>query len=210
MLNYLWAGMILIGIVVGAITGNLDGITQAALDSAGEAVTVAITMLGIMAMWTGLMRIAENSGMIVAITKKMGGLMGYLFPNLKAGSKAMEYMSTNIIANVLGLGWAATPAGLKAMEELQKLNHGSKTASREMCMFLIINMSSLQIVTISVLAYRAQYNSISPSEIIGPGFLATLISTIFAVAYTKYMERRVFKNTPATSHHGRQSARQSS
>jgi len=193
MLNYLWAGMILIGIVVGAITGNLDGITQAALDSAGEAVTVAITMLGIMAMWTGLMRIAENSGMIVAITKKMGPLMRYLFPGLKGGTKAMEYMSTNLIANVLGLGWAATPAGLKAMEELQKLNHGSKTASREMCMFLIINMSSLQIVTISVLAYRAQYNSVNPSEIIGPGFLATLISTVFAVAYTKFMERRVFR-----------------
>ena len=194
MLNYLWAAMILIGIAVGALAGNLDGITQAALDSAAEAVSVGITMLGIMALWTGLMRIAENSGMIIAIVKKMGPLLKFLFPDLKQGSKALQYISTNLIANVLGLGWAATPAGLKAMEELQKLNGGSDVASKEMCMFLIINMSSLQIVTISVLAYRAQYNSLSPSEIIGPGFLATLISTIFAVAYTKFMERRVFKS----------------
>ncbi|MCL2396639.1 MAG: nucleoside recognition protein [Defluviitaleaceae bacterium] len=192
MLNYLWAGMILLGIIVGALTGNLDGITNAALDSAAEAITVGITMLGIMAMWTGLMRIAENSGMIVAISQKMGPLLRYLFPDLRPKSKALEYISTNLIANVLGLGWAATPAGLKAMEELQKINGGKNVASKEMCMFLIINMSSLQIVTISVLAYRAQYNSLSPSEIIGPGFLATLISTIFAVAYTKFMERRVF------------------
>jgi len=192
MLNYLWAAMILIGITVSIITGNLEAITPAALDSATEAVTVAITMLGIMAMWTGLMRVAENSGMIAAISEKMGPLLRFLFPGLAPGSRALSYISTNLIANVLGLGWAATPAGLKAMEELQKINPEKKTASREMCMFMIINMSSLQIVTISVLAYRAQYNSISPSEIIGPGFFATLISTIFAVAYTKFMERRVF------------------
>ncbi|MCL2574781.1 MAG: nucleoside recognition protein [Defluviitaleaceae bacterium] len=192
MLNYLWAAMILIGIIVSILTGNLEGITPAALDSATEAVTVAITMLGIMAMWTGLMRVAENSGMISAISKRMGPLLRYLFPALPENSRALTYISTNLIANVLGLGWAATPAGLKAMEELQKINPDKKTASREMCMFMIINMSSLQIVTISVLAYRAQYNSVSPSEIIGPGLLATLISTVFAVAYTKIMERRVF------------------
>ena len=191
MLNYLWAAMILIGIVVGILTGNLDKITPAALESAAEAVTVAITMLGIMAMWTGLMRVAENSGMILSISKKMGPLLRFLFPDIPAKSKALTYISTNIIANVLGLGWAATPAGLKAMQELQKINPDKKTASKEMCMFLIINMSSLQIVTISVLAYRAQYNSASPSEIIGPGLLATLISTIFAVAYAKFMERRL-------------------
>jgi len=192
MLNYLWAAMILIGITVSIITGNLEAITPAALDSATEAVTVAITMLGIMAMWTGLMRVAENSGMIAAISEKMRPLLRFLFPGLAPGSRALSYISTNLIANVLGLGWAATPAGLKAMEELQKINPEKKTASKEMCMFMIVNMSSLQIVTISVLAYRAQYNSASPSEIIGPGLFATLISTIFAVAYTKFMERRVF------------------
>ncbi|MCL2349973.1 MAG: nucleoside recognition protein [Defluviitaleaceae bacterium] len=194
MLNFLWAGMLIIGILVGAITGNLGGITNAALNSAGEAVTVAITMLGIMALWTGLMRVAENAGMIVAIANRMRPLLRYLFPGLDAKSKAMEYIATNMIANVLGLGWAATPSGLKAMEEMQAANPDKTTATKEMCMFMIINMSSLQIVTISVLAYRAQYDSLNPSEIIGPGFLATLISTIAAIAYAKFMEKRVFKN----------------
>ena len=192
MLNYLWAGMILIGIIVGAATGNLGGLTDAALKSAGEAVTVAITMLGIMALWTGIMRVAENSGMIVALSNKMRPLLKYLFPDLDAKSKAMEYIATNLIANVLGLGWAATPSGLKAMEELQAINPQKDIATKEMCMFMIINMSSLQIVTISVIAFRSQYGSASPSEIIGPGFVATLISTIAAIAYAKYKEKRVF------------------
>ena len=192
MLNYLWAGMILIGIIVGAITGNLSLLTNAVLDSAAEAVTVAITMLGVMAFWTGMMRVAEDAGLVQSIANKMRPLLRYLFPGLDAGSKAMDYIATNMIANVLGLGWAATPSGLKAMEEMQRGNPQKDTATKEMAMFMIINMSSLQIVTISVLAYRAQYNSANPSEIIGPGFLATLISTVLAVVYAKYMERRTF------------------
>ena len=192
MLNYLWAGMILIGIIVGAVTGNLSLLTNAVLDSAAEAVTVAITMLGVMAFWTGMMRVAEDAGLVQSIANKMRPLLRYLFPGLDAGSKAMDYIATNMIANVLGLGWAATPSGLKAMEEMQKGNPQKDTATKEMAMFMIINMSSLQIVTISVLAYRAQYNSANPSEIIGPGFLATLISTVLAVVYAKYMERRTF------------------
>jgi len=190
MLNYLWMGMIVLGVVVAAFTGNLDAVTNAAVDSAKEAVMVCLTMLGIMAMWTGLMKIAENAGMVQAISQKMRPLLRFLFPRLREGSPALTYISTNMIANVLGLGWAATPAGLKAMEELQKINPDKSTASREMCMFMIVNMSSLQIVTISVLAYRAQYSSISPSEIIGPGILATSISTIAAVTFVKICEWR--------------------
>ena len=193
MLNYLWAGMLLIGLLVGAITGNLQAMTPAILDSAAEAVTVALTMLGVMALWTGLMRVAENAGLIMAIADKMRPLLRFLFPGLDAKSKAMDYIATNMIANVLGLGWAATPSGLKAMEEMQKDNPNKEVATKEMCMFMIINMSSLQIVTISVLAFRAQYDSASPSEIIGPGFLATLISTIAAITYAKFAEKRTFK-----------------
>lgn len=188
MLNSIWAAMIMIGIVVSVFTGNLSSLTNAFLDSATEAITVTIAMFGIMIFWTGIMKIAENSGLILSITSKINPLLAYLFPNLKKGSKALQYIATNMIANVLGLGWAATPAGLKAMEELQKLNKNKSVATKEMCMFLVINMSSLQIVTISVIAYRAQYNSINPSEIIAPGLLATLISTIAAVIFTKIME----------------------
>ena len=193
MLNYLWSGMLLIGLLVGAMTGNLSAMTPAILDSAAEAVTVALTMFGIMALWTGLMRVAEEAGLVMAIADKMRPFLRYLFPGLDARSKAMDYIATNMIANVLGLGWAATPSGLKAMEEMQRTNPDKTVATKEMCMFMIINMSSLQIVTISVIAFRAQYDSASPSEIIGPGFLATLISTVAAIAYTKFMEKRTFK-----------------
>ena len=189
MLNYIWASMILIGIFVGMITGSLDSVGQSALDSATEAITVAIAMLGIMSLWTGLMKIAENSGLIDSLTNSMGFILKYLFPKFKKGSLVLKYISTNIIANILGLGWAATPAGLKAMEEMQKLNPNPERATKEMCMFLIINMSSLQLVTISVIAFRSQYGSNSPSEIIGPGILVTFISSIFAIIFAKIMER---------------------
>ena len=188
MLNYIWAAMILIGIVVAAFTGRLSDVTGAALESAEEAVRVCLTMLGIIAMWTGLMRIAEKGGLVKTLTAVMAPVTQWLFPNIKKGSKAFDYISLNFIANVLGLGWAATPAGLMAMKELQAINPDRNVASREMCMFMIINMSSLQLVTVSVVAHRQAYGSANPSEIIGPGIFATLISTIAAVIFVKVME----------------------
>lgn len=193
MLNYLWAGMILIGITVAAFTGRIPDITSAALSSSQEAVQVCLTMLGIMSMWTGLMKIAETAGMIKAISRRMTPFLRLLFPSLSPKSKAMEYISTNVIANVLGLGWAATPAGIKAMEELQKTNTDKTTATKEMCMFMIFNMSSLQIISVNLIAYRTQYNSANPSEIIGPGLLATLISTIVGVLTAKIFEIFYFR-----------------
>ncbi len=185
--------MILIGIIVGAITGRLNEVTNAAIDSAKEAVTLAITMLGVISMWTGLMKIGEISGLIKALSRRMVPFLKLLFPELPPKSKAMEYISTNFIANVLGLGWAATPAGLKAMEEMQRFNRDKQTASRSMCMFMIINMSSLQLVTVNLLAYRAQYHSVDPAEIIGPGIFATLVSTIVGIICAKIMERWSFR-----------------
>lgn len=189
MLNYLWGSMILIGIVFSIFSGNLSAITHAAINSSKEAVDICLTMLGILTMWTGLMKIAEKSGLISCLSEKMMPLLKFLFPRLGKNSKAMQYISTNIIANMLGLSWAATPAGLKAMDELQKLNAKKDTASREMCMFMILNMSSLQIVSVNIIAYRAQYHSLNPSEIIGPGLLSTLVSTIVAIIIAKIFER---------------------
>lgn len=188
MLNYIWAGMILTGIVVGLITGNISEVTNAALESARAAVTLCITLLGIISMWTGLMAIAEKSGLIASLSRKMMPLLVYLFPELPKKSKAMEYISTNFIANVLGLGWASTPAGLKAMQEMQTLNDDKSRASNSMCMFMIINMSSLQLITVNVIAFRTQYGSENPSEIIGPAILATIFTTIVAVIFTKLCE----------------------
>ena len=202
MLNYLWAGMILAGIIFGAFNGKMQDITNAALDSSKEAVTLCITMIGVMAFWTGIMEIASRAGIIQAASRKMRPLLRFLFPNLPEGHKAGEHISTNFIANFLGLGWAATPAGLKAMEELSKLeeerrnnkisNLGRKrgVASNEMCTFLIINISSLQLIPVNVIAYRSQYGSVNPAGIIGAGIAATAVSTGVAVIFCKLMDRK--------------------
>lgn len=202
MLNYLWAGMILAGIIFGAFNGKMQDITNAALDSSKEAVTLCITMIGVMAFWTGIMEIASRAGIIQAASRKMRPLLRFLFPNLSEGHKAGEHISTNFIANFLGLGWAATPAGLKAMEELSKLeeerrnnkisNLGRKrgVASNEMCTFLIINISSLQLIPVNVIAYRSQYGSVNPAGIIGAGIAATAVSTGVAVIFCKLMDRK--------------------
>lgn len=187
MLNYLWGFMILIGIIYAALTGNLPAVTDAALDSAREAVTLCITMVGVMSFWVGLMRIAENSGIISGAAKKLDPFLRFMFPGIPKGHKANEYISTNMIANIFGLGWAATPAGLKAMEELGKLNHHSKTASRDMCTFLIINISSLQLIPVNMIAYRSQYGSANPTRIVGPAIIATLISTFAGIVFAKVM-----------------------
>ncbi len=189
MLSYIWGGMILIGIMVAAFTGKMPDVSNAAISSAKDAVTLCITMLGVVSMWTGLMKIAEKSGLIDAFSEKIMPLLRLLFPDIPKNHNALKYISTNIIANILGLGWAATPAGLKAMDELQKLNRQKDTASKSMCMFMIINLSSLQIVSVNIIAYRTQYNSANPTEIIGPGLLATLVSTLVGVAACKLIER---------------------
>lgn len=193
MLNYIWGIMILLAIAFAAFNGKMGGITGAALESAQDAVGVCIKMLGIVSMWTGLMKIAEKAGLVEALSKKMSPVIKFLFPELPKESKAVKYISTNFIANMLGIGWAATPAGLKAMEELQKYNTRKEIASKNMCMFMIVNMSSLQIVSVNIVAYRAQFNSVNPSEIIGPGLVTTLISTIFAIIAAKIFEKVVYK-----------------
>lgn len=197
MLNYLWSSMILIGIIYAAFTGRMPDITNAALDSSKEAITLCITMIGVMSFWVGLMEIASEAGIIQAASKKIRPVIHFLFPDLPPGHPAEEPITTNIIANVLGLGWAATPAGLKAMEQLSKLedqrrkklapgiSHPAGTASNEMCTFLIINISSLQLIPINVIAYRSQYGSVNPASIIGAGILSTLVSTGIAVIYCK-------------------------
>lgn len=197
MLNYLWSFMILIGIIYAALTGHMADITNAALDSSKEAITLCITMIGVMSFWVGLMEIASRAGIIQTASRKIRPLIHFLFPGLPSGHPAEEPITTNIIANILGLGLAATPAGLKAMEELSKLEEQRKkehlpgpsrpagVASNEMCTFLIINISSLQLIPINIIAYRSQYGSVNPASIIGAGILSTLVSTGVAVLYCK-------------------------
>ena len=184
MLNKLWGFMILIGLSFGIIKGEVEALSNAAIDSAGEAVSLAITMLGIMALWTGLIEVARRSGLLDTLTHGLSPLLKFLFPRIPENHKVNEYIAANIIANVLGLGWAATPVGLKAMEELKELNHGSHIASADMCTFLIINISSLQLIPVNIIAYRSQYGSVSPTSIIGMGLAATLVSTAAGVIFS--------------------------
>lgn len=194
MLNYLWGGMILVAVVYGAVTGNIKEVGNAALDSSKEAVELCITMLGVMALWTGMMKIAEASGLTKKFLRLARPVLRFLFPEIPAESKANDYIASNMLANLLGLGWAATPFGLKAMEELQKIHmaQGGKkgVASRAMCTFLIINISSLQLIPVNIIAYRSQYGSVNPAEIVGPAMIATLASTFAAVVFVKMTGRK--------------------
>ena len=200
MLNYLWAGMIAIGIAYAVFSGNMEAVTNGALDSSKEAVSLCLSMCGVMALWMGLMEIAQTSGLMEQMTKRIAPFVNFLFPKIPKNHPAREAISVNIIANVLGLGWAATPAGLKAMEELSKLEEergnpeydkkgfhfekeirnrekgGGRTASNEMCIFLIINIASLQLIPVNMIAYRGQYGSVAPTAVIAPGLIATLVS----------------------------------
>ena len=212
MLNMLWAGMMAAGIFWAAFHGNMGAVTNGLLDSAKEAVTLGVTMLGIMSFWCGILKIGERAGLIEALTEKMRPVIRFLFPNLPDGHPAGKYIATNMIANMLGLGWAATPAGLKAMEELGKLEderraekapdkrkntagqsslaRQSGTARNEMCTFLIVNISSLQLIPINMIAYRSQYGSVSPAAIAGPALLATIASTAAGITFCKVMDRK--------------------
>ena len=200
MLNFLWAGMIIIGILYGALQGNLTEITNAALDSSKEAISLCITMMGVMAFWMGLMEIATKAGILQRATKGIMPVIRFFFPNIPRGHKANQHIATNFIANILGLGWAATPAGLKAMEALEELEEDRRKgkapgvarkkgiASNEMCTFLILNISSLQLIPINIIAYRSQYGSVNPAEIVGAGLVATAISTLVAALFCKLKE----------------------
>lgn len=203
MLDILWAGMLLTGILYGALTGNMNEVTDAALSSAKEAVSLCITMAGIVAMWVGVMQIARSSGLVDRMTKGMQPLLRFLFPWIPKEHRAMEFISANMIANFLGLGWAATPFGLKAMEELGNLEEERRQgkalgtvrekgiASNEMCTFLILNISSLQLIPVNIIAYRSQYGSVNPTAIVGSAIVATLVSTAVAVVFCKGMEKRI-------------------
>lgn len=201
MLNYIWAFMIMLGIVYGSLTGHMEQVTNAALDSAGEAVSLCITMLGVMALWVGLMEVAQQAGIIARLTRCIGPFIDFMFPKIPRGHCAREYIATNLIANILGLGWACTPAGLKAMEALAQLekergnpdylqegkSNGMRKATGDMCTFLILNISSLQLIPVNIIAYRSQYGSVNPARIIAPAILATTISTVAAILFCKVM-----------------------
>lgn len=190
MLNYIWSFMIIFAVLFAGFAGGMNMVTTSALSGAEEAVTICIKMCGVVAMWMGIMRIAEKAKLIDLLTVKMTPLLNFLFPSVPKDHPARKYIATNFIANFLGLGWAATPPGLKAMIELQKLNKEKGQATHAMCMFLIINMSCIQLIPINTISYRSIYGSCNPTEIIVPSIIATVISTLVAVLFAKLMQMK--------------------
>ena len=188
MLNILWVIMIAGGIFFAAFHGTMGQITESFISSSTEAVTLCIFMLGVIGVWNGMMEIAVKSGLMKKIAKTMYPFIHWLFPDIPPRHKANEYIAANMAANILGLGWAATPAGLKAMRELQKLEEGGGRASDMMCAFLVLNISSLQLVPINMIAYRSQYGSVNPAAVVLPAICATMISTIAGIVFIKIIE----------------------
>ena len=213
MLNYIWAGMIIISVLYGMATGRMEQVGNGAIESTKEAVSMCITMLGIMSMWMGFMNVASKSGMIKKLEKILEPIIMWLFPGLPHYHNAREPIVTNIIANILGLGWAATPAGLKAMEALaenpleqsgyvlsenkseikrqrkRKCTFPKHIATDEMCTFLVLNISSLQIIPVNIIAYRSQYGAVNPSAVVLPEIIATSFSTGAGILWCKIMSR---------------------
>ncbi|MCM3586457.1 spore maturation protein [Mesobacillus maritimus] len=190
MVNYIWVGMTIIGLVFAAINGTMDDVNEAVFKGAQEAVTLCIGLISILVFWLGMMRIAETAGLLDKLSNLFRPLISKLFPDIPAGHPAMGYILSNMMANVFGLGNAATPLGIKAMEELKRLNGGKDSASRSMVTFLAINTSSITLIPTTVIAIRITYDSAAPTEIVGTTLIATCISTVAGITIDRYFYYR--------------------
>lgn len=190
MINYIWFAMIAIGVLTGIFTGNVKAVTDAAISYAESGFEIALGLTAVMSLWLGIMKIAEESGLVSLLSRALRPVLIRLFPDVPAEHPAMGAMLMNIAANVLGLGNAATPFGIKAMNELQALNNKPDTATDSMCMFLAINTSSVTVVPATVIAYRASAGSANAAEILGAALVATTCSTAVAIIASKLLSKR--------------------
>ena len=189
MLNYIWLTFVIVAVVLGGINGKIEAVTKAAIDSAGSAVGIAIGLIGLMALWLGIMKIADDSGLMALLARAIAPIMRRLFPEVPADHPAMGSMLMNIAANMLGLSNAATPLGLKAMEDLEKLNTRPGVATNAMCTFLTLNTAGLQLIPASMISLMASAGSKDPTAIIGPTLASTLIAATLGVTAAKLLER---------------------
>jgi spore maturation protein A len=189
MLNYIWLAMIILAVILGGINGKIEDVTKSAIDSAGSSVTIAIGLIGVMALWLGIMKIAEESGLIKLLAKAIAPIMRWLFPEVPSGHPAMGSMTMNIAANMLGLNNAATPLGLRAMEDLETLNKNPGIATNAMCTFLAINTAGVQLIPATMISIMASAGSKDPTAIIGTTIAATSAGVIAGVTAVKILER---------------------
>lgn len=190
MVNIIWVGMLLIGIIVAAINGNIEAVTAAALNGAQTAVDFALGLIAIMAFWLGVMKVAEAAGLVRLLARLVKPLTTFLFPGVPRDHPAMGAIIMNLSANVLGLGNAATPMGLIAMKELQKLNKATpNTASEAMCTFLALNTSCITIIPATIIGIRIKAGSANPTEIVGTTIFATATAMTVAVLIDRILRR---------------------
>lgn len=186
MINYIWAFMMLFSIIVGCINGRIDAVVQSAFEGADLGIKTVLGFIGITAMWSGFMKIAENSGLVRKFTKLIRPLNRFIFPHLKNERKAIEAVSSNMVANMLGLSNAATPLGIKAMKELDRLNHSRNIASDDMCMFAVINAASIQLIPSTIIGIRASLGSVAPAEIIVPVWMVSFAAAFCGIMLSKF------------------------
>lgn len=186
MVNIIWVCLTIIGIVFAMFNGTMEQVNEAVFNGAKEAVTICIGFISILVFWLGLMRIAQNAGLLEALAKVFKPIVSRLFPEVPNNHPAMGYMLSNMIANMFGLGNAATPMGIKAMEQLKELNGGKDSASRSMITFLALNTASITLIPTTVIAIRMQYGSANPTEIVGATLITTILSAIGAVLIDRY------------------------
>jgi len=186
MMNYVWFFLVAVAVITAVFTGSVEAVTQAALDSAGAAVTIAINLIGIMTLWLGIMKIAEEAGLVRLLARGIQPFSRFLFPSIPSDHPAIGAMILNLSANWLGLGNAATPLGIKAMESLQTLNEDKETASDAMIMFLGLNTASITLIPMTIIAVRAGVGSQNPAEIIGTTIFSSLTASLTAVLAVKF------------------------
>jgi spore maturation protein A len=186
MMNIIWSIIMILSIGVALITGKTEIMTAAIMDGAKEAVNLCIIMAAVVGLWSGITEIGAKSGLMDDISIGMSPFLKWMFPEITSKEGEMKFIATNFAANILGLGWAATPAGLQAMEMLKKRSNKDE-ATDEMCTFVLLNISSLQLIPLTIVMYRSQYGSRNPAAIVFPGLIATTISTISAILFSKWM-----------------------
>lgn len=197
MLNILWPIFLIISFLYAIITGNVQNVNEGIFESTKSAIELCITLLGTMCLWTGIMKIAQNTTFITKLTYLLQPIIIFLFPDMKQSKEIKEAISINIIANILGLGNAATPMGLKAMQMMQKENTKKDTLTNSMAMFIVINTASMQLIPTTVISIRSLLNSNSPTSIIFPVWIATILAAIAGITVTKIFIRfeKTHKNT---------------
>ncbi|MEK5255843.1 nucleoside recognition domain-containing protein [Paenibacillus sp. FSL F4-0125] len=196
MINGIWLGMIIIGFLFAAVNGRMDEFTAAVFDGAKSGVTVSFGLISVLVFWLGIMRIAEDAGLLKKIAKILGPIVSFLFPDVPKGHPAIGYILSNMSANLLGLGNAATPMGIKAMQELQKLNPDKDTATPAMCTLLALNTASITLIPATLIAIRLNYNSADPAGIVGTTLAATAVATLAAIAADRFFRRMTMLRKP--------------